>query len=60
MEFIKSVWDFLTDTLYLDSILSILGGLLVFAKATKTKVDDKVLGYIAWPFKQIKALFVKK
>lgn len=60
MDFLKSVWDFLTNTLYLDSILAVFGGLAVLAKATKTTVDDKVLGYVVWPFKQIKALFVKK
>ena len=60
MEFLKNMWGFLTNTLYLDSILAVVGGLTVLAKATKTQVDDKVLGYAAWPFKQIKALFYKK
>ena len=50
----------MTNTLYLDSILAVFGGLAVLAKATKTTVDDKVLSYVTWPFKQIKALFIKK
>lgn len=60
MDFIKSVWGFLTNTLYLDSILAVLGGLAVLSKATKTTIDDKVLGYIVWPFKQLKDFLVKK
>jgi len=60
MEVLKSVYGFLTDTLYLDAILAVLGGLSVLSKATKTKLDDKVIGLILLPFTHVKKLLTSK
>lgn len=53
MEFLKSIWDFVSKPEALTAALAVIGGLKVFARYTKWTWDDKLLSVLEWPFKKI-------